>query len=313
MSSHIQPSKPNENEVLGDKQHDRLGLEIGTVGWEDDQGSVSDLDTTAQDGTTLVKVQLFRGRQNAKAVKPGVAQGIKILAQLSGPLWTVPARGQRVFVAIPNGMESTPGVGVIVAMPGPAPTTQYGTSKTKMDLGPDQDLVIKARSITLTTYNNQFISIVNGQGLADGVYIQDSSGTGITIQDGVTTINDGTGQTVLQMDNEHFTVTVAGNANILLMDENQCQFTGTNFICNTAACYLGYDPTNSISVATSGAVYCGPSLSELSVPPALPNAVTPESYLYCTSIGAPIGSFTSATSTPNTVFAGISSKVYIAP
>jgi hypothetical protein len=310
-------SKPHEHEVIGHGGHDGgppLGIEVGTVGWEDDQ-IISDLNTDPNDGITLIRVQLFRGRQATKPVTPGIAQGIKILAQLSGPLWNVPARGQRVFVAIPHGMESTPGAAVIMAMPGPAPNIQYGVNKTKMDLGPNQDLVIKARSIALTTYSNQFISITSSEtpGAPDQIVIQDHDGTGITIEDGVITIHDGTGSSVFQISETTVSVSCAGSATspptCLLMSSAHCQVVSPDFICNTGGVYLGYDPTFTMTLATSGAVYCGPSTPS-------PTAAThPLSYLVGAAPGMPCVGATGPPTSPaaGTAFAGISSKVFIAP
>jgi hypothetical protein len=296
-------SKPHEHEVVGHGGHDggpSMGIEVGTVGWENDQ-VISELNTDPDDGITLIRVQLFRGRQATKPVTPGIAQGIKILAQLSGPLWNVPARSQRVFVAVPHGMESTPGAAVIMAMPGRAPNTQYGVTKTKMDLGPEQDLVIKAKSITLTTYNNQFVSIVNGQGDNDGIYIQDKDGSGVIVQNGNVYVN--TVKSVIQLsDSECHIVVANGSANTccVKMDYTGCAVTGVSFYANTGTVYLGYMPTaGPVPSVGNAAVIAG----------ACSTATT--TFSLVDSVGAACKGYDLVHSTPGAP-AVLSSKVFIA-
>ena len=92
----------------------------------------------------------------------------------------MPRKGERVIVAFPSGMEQTPGAAVILAMLGASPPTQFSPTRAKMDFGADYDLIIKARSITLSDYNNRFVCI----GPDTGVHMNDGSGNVLAIKDG---------------------------------------------------------------------------------------------------------------------------------
>lgn len=166
-------------------------IEAGTIGWEGDS-DVAELGSADNDGTTLVKVQLYRGIDPLQEPSAdGSAQGHKILARLSGfPFWAIPPKGMQCFVAFPAGFATTPGVGVIIALPGANPFVQFSASRAKIDVGRDQDLVIKGRSVTLVMHNpddpngqEDFISISPEGGLQMG----SRDGLGVVIKDG--TIN----------------------------------------------------------------------------------------------------------------------------
>ena len=117
-------------------------IEAGTIGWDGDD-DVADIGTEDNDGTTLIKVQLFRGIDPTQPPIDGQATGHKILARLSGfPFWAIPPKGMQCFVAFPAGFATTPGAGVIVALPGANPFVQFSSSRAKIDVGRDQDLVI---------------------------------------------------------------------------------------------------------------------------------------------------------------------------
>ena len=134
-------------------------IELGTVGWEGDQGDHFDMDTSPSDGTTLVKVQLRRGRDHSVPLNPGQAQGNQILARLSGSSgWMIPPAGSEVLVAFPAGFESTPGAPVIFAVLGSSPSIQFQKNRAVLDFG-DQAVVIRGKRITLQNNDGDFISL----------------------------------------------------------------------------------------------------------------------------------------------------------
>ncbi len=86
-------------------------IELGSVGWEgeDDYFFSGEHDN---DGHTLVRVQLFRGRDNTKPLGRR-AQGVKIVCHvLDGK--SPPVKDARCYIAIPQGMDNVPGAGVIL-------------------------------------------------------------------------------------------------------------------------------------------------------------------------------------------------------
>lgn len=101
--------------LLGGDDHDGISqIEMGSIGWEDEDDFYFPGDTD-NDGHTLVRVQLFKGRDVTKPINKTRAQGMKIVCQVSSGVVRVPSKDSRVFVIIPKGMEYTPGAGVIVA------------------------------------------------------------------------------------------------------------------------------------------------------------------------------------------------------
>lgn len=174
----------NELELFPADRTADPGVEVGTVGW-DGEDEHADVGTQENGGVTLIKVQLYRGKDSTSDVKPGVAQGHKILARLNGyPLWVIPPRGLECMVLFPGGFATTPGAGVIVALPGANPYVQFSKTRAKLDVGEDTDLVIKGRSITLSTYENDFIAV----GPDSGIMLCDRDGNMMQIKDGQITI-----------------------------------------------------------------------------------------------------------------------------
>lgn len=99
-------------EEILDLPADPPQIELGTVGWADrddwfEKGSTDD------DGHDLVFVTLYRGRDPSRRPTKGVAAGYRIRCTLADHVG-VPPKGARVYVAIPQGMETTPGAGCII-------------------------------------------------------------------------------------------------------------------------------------------------------------------------------------------------------
>ena len=170
--NHLVAENTNEHDLFRG-QDEAIVFEPGTVGWSDVDDHV-DLGTPDNDGNTLVRVTLFRGRERGTAPKPGVAEGHQVLAQLASGFFRVPPTGTRVMVGFPSAFATTPGAAVIVSTLERSPDAQFNATKAKIDVGPDQDLVLKARSITITDYQDRFLHIG-----PDGVMLQDEAGNGV--------------------------------------------------------------------------------------------------------------------------------------
>ncbi|KAJ8134485.1 hypothetical protein OY671_012302, partial [Metschnikowia pulcherrima] len=143
----------NEQDILAGGE--ALVFEPGTVGW-DDAGDHFDLGTYDNDGSTLVRVTLFRGRDSSVRPVPGQADGHRILAQLGGGLFRIPPKGTRVMVGFPTAFATTPGAAVILCTCEPSPDSQFGAGKAKLDVGPDQEIILKGKAVTLTDYDDRF-------------------------------------------------------------------------------------------------------------------------------------------------------------
>jgi len=113
-----------------------LKISLASVGWDDDPVIVDQgmSDTSDTDGATLVKVQLYQGRNPLKPLTKGRAQGTKIRAQVLGPLYYIPPQNARVVVAFPDGFERIAGSAIILGTVGRTPTTAF--DKTNVNVQP---------------------------------------------------------------------------------------------------------------------------------------------------------------------------------
>lgn len=90
-------------------------IEYGSIGWDDDDDYIYPGEE-GNDGHTLIKVQLFRGRDVTKPLKDR-AQGHRLIAHINSlGGFRTPPYGTRCLVAIPEGAEMTPGSATIVAL-----------------------------------------------------------------------------------------------------------------------------------------------------------------------------------------------------
>lgn len=239
MSNQPHAENLNERDVLGGEP-ETMVLEMASVGWEDatdwyDQGGSSN------DGTTFVRAQLYRGRTPGAPIKAGVAQGHKVLVQISGPLWRIPRLGERCIIGFPGGFSTTPGAGVILGWLGASPPNQFSPTKAKIDLGSDYDFVLKAKSITLSDYNNRFIAI----GPQSGVTIQDKDGTGAIINNGAIAIfvaSGGSMTTILQLTASDINAIVNGGS-MLQLTSTKATMYGVSCYVQGGGVYLGKVPT----------------------------------------------------------------------
>lgn len=177
----------NETEILDSRETiDSLGIEIGTIGWEDDSDPHFEIDQNADDGVTLVKVQLFRGRVPGSTPKKAVAQGHKILARLSsqhGGLWSVPRKGAQCIVNFPGGFALAPGAAVITAVAGAYINDQFREDREIWDAGADRDILLKGRRVAIQDYDGRFFSVG-----PEGIQCVDEAGNGYHIKDGKVTL-----------------------------------------------------------------------------------------------------------------------------
>lgn len=191
--------RAEESEFLTTPPEDRGSIEMGTVGW-DVPGDHFDQNPGEP---VLVKVTLFRGRRteaDGNTNKTGnLASGMRVVCTIGAPLNEIPPKGSRVYVIFPSGMGYAPGVGVIITRVQSQPANQFNDAKAKMDFGADVDLVLKARSITLTDYENRFITV----GPDFGIKFGDANANGGVLKDGkwrfYTVDGSGNAKTTLQL------------------------------------------------------------------------------------------------------------------
>lgn len=213
--------------ITSRNDHDTLGFgnlgfapmvaELGTVGWEeDDDESYFEQGTDENDGHTLVRIQLYRGRDPATPIRAGVAQGHKILACPAGPLWYIPPRGTQVLVVFPGGMESVPGAGTFFVR-GRTPAGQFGPKRVKLEVPTDYDLVLKGQRVTLTDWGNSFVSISPEA----GIQFSNANGDVALLREGafvVTVAQGGDGKTILSMTTSSFDVIQKDGSSMKLAD-----------------------------------------------------------------------------------------------
>ncbi len=214
------------------------------MGW-DGEDEYAFIGTEQDDGHTLVRVQLFDGRDITKPLKSR-AQGHKIICQLSGGLFRVPDRDTRVYVICPKGMEHAPGAAIIIATVEKNPTEQFDNDRAMMDYGPNAHVVIRAKSISLQSYEDEFIAIGEPKsGGTSGLFFQAKDGSGGAIQEGVVAwfvSEDGNAETMFQM-------TPSGvqcfkkDGGFWQVDTNGYTCLGESAYVMGSAVYLGKEPT----------------------------------------------------------------------
>lgn len=220
-------------------------IEMGSIGWEDEDEYYF-LGTDENDGHTLVRVQLFRGRDVTKPINPERAQGHKIVCHLSGGLFRIPKKGTRCYIAIPKGMESMPGAGVIFATVEKSPSTQFDADRAVMDFGDDVHVVFKGKSISLQDPDNRFLTVGTPRsGGAAGITLQAKDGSGGVIQEGVVSwfvAQNGEAKSVIQMTPTKWEVFVADIGFVKLDGGEFWSFAPVNKMMG-GGCYIGKAPT----------------------------------------------------------------------
>lgn len=161
--------RADDSEILGVQSPvDNGSIELGIV---DDGPNGKHFDLVAG-GVTYVCVRLLRGGHSED-------EQHRLWCCVSLPLNYVPAKGTSVVVAVPAGVGFTPGAAMIIGIRGAAPPNQFSDSRAKLDFGEDVDLVIKARSITFTDYEDRYLTI----GPSFGIKAGDATATGFQIKD----------------------------------------------------------------------------------------------------------------------------------
>lgn len=173
-------------------------IKRGVVGWESNDEH-ADIGSSSDDGHSFVRVTLFHGKSITDEPKEGKAQGFEILCKVMGPLYWVPLKGTPVLVCFPDDDFETPGSGVILGSIGKSPDIQFSKNKVKLDLGPDQDLVIKAKTVTVTDYNDNYMYIGKGSSSQPILKFNHSGGTGITVENNKLTFYTADGTAALDI------------------------------------------------------------------------------------------------------------------
>ncbi len=259
----------NETEILDSRETaDDLAVEIGTIGWEDDPDPHYDINQDSDDGVTLVKVQLFRGRVPGTTPKKAVAQGHKILARLSsqhGGLWSVPKLGRQCIVNFPGGFGLAPGAAVITAVAGAYVNDQFREDREIWDAGADRDILLKGRRVAIQDYEGNFLCVSP----ESGIQAVDKDGNGVHIKDGTVTIFASSGS---PPDAKTLVTVSASQAAIIQKDTGGAFVTvGGGEVCcqgNAFKAAVGQAMIGAAANAATGAQYgpdAGPSATSLTV------------------------------------------------
>lgn len=218
-------------------------VEVGTVGWEDEE-LWYEKGSDENDGHTLVRVQLYRGKPNGVQPKPGIAQGHRLLCHISDTIFRIPKKGTRCYVILPAGFETTPGAGVIVACVSKSPTTQFEADRVVLDFGSDTHVVFKGKSVALSDHASPSRSLSVGTprtGGTPGVLIHLPDGTGAVWQAGSVGIY-ATPSTLMQLTPSSFEVQQGSGSFVKLSGGNFHSYGAVNKM-QGAGCYIGKAPT----------------------------------------------------------------------
>ena len=240
MSDDLPTGHVNDQDLAIGAAPPQMGLQWATVGW-DDKAEVVDIGSSSNDGVTFVFITTYAGRTPGDPPKPGVAQGHKYIAQILGPFWRIPKKGERVLVGFPSGMETTTGAAVILGTLGASPGTQFSPTRVKLDFGADTDVVIKGRSVTCSDYGNQFIVV----GPDSGIIGNDSTGSGFAVKGGnvgMWSSAGGSMATCLQLTASEASLVVNGGS-LLKLEPTKATLFGLSVYCTGGAVYLGKAPT----------------------------------------------------------------------
>jgi hypothetical protein len=121
------PRPANEQDLVGTPdEYAPTVFERGIIGW-DDAEDWFELGDETNGGLTVVRVQLFKGRDPNTPPKAGVAQGHRVLVALADGFFRIPPKGGECIVAFPGGDIQTVGAGILLAtIPRPRTRAVYG-------------------------------------------------------------------------------------------------------------------------------------------------------------------------------------------
>jgi hypothetical protein len=203
-----------EHETHPAREENYFPIAKGMVGW-DHVDEHQDIDS-ANGGPSFVRVTMFAGKELSPEESPdNKAHGHQILCKVMGPLFWVPPKGTPVLIGFPDGEFDVPGSGVILGSIGPSPGIQFKKDKPKLDFGPDQDLVIKAKSVTISDYNNNYIMLGKGTDTRPIIKFGCASGSGgAIVADEITwySVVDGDAKAVLRMNSQSVNLLSKDNA-----------------------------------------------------------------------------------------------------
>lgn len=140
-----------------------MAILLGQIGWDTDADHFFPGEKT-NSGLTLVRCQLFAGRDTTQQHTPDRAQGRKLTCQLSDGVFRVPKKNTRCYIAIPDGMDNVAGAGVIIATVSSGPEVNRNINPGDLVLsapgGGQAQITIKQNgTINLyTTHNNLPVS-----------------------------------------------------------------------------------------------------------------------------------------------------------
>lgn len=175
------------------REYDTTQIAIGHVDGVYDKGNPAG---SPGERHTLVYVTL--GGKN-KTKSPGGRKLVCALSSLAGG--RIPKDGTRVVVAIPQGMEESPGAPVIIATVEDDPV-RLEADRRVFDYG-DEHVIIRGKSVVLESLEGEFVAVgAPRSGGVSGVTIQAKDGSGAVWQVGVASMfvaSDGDAKSVIQL------------------------------------------------------------------------------------------------------------------
>jgi len=246
--------KPPDGVLLRDSARvDQGAIYDGTVGWDDGEDHF-DIDTDS--GVTLVKVTLFKGHNPPTDGEKTTdrARGTQVLCRIGAPLYSIPPDGAQVIVAMPADRMLVPGGGVIITQVIASPATQFGSSRANMNFGPDVDVVIKARSITLTDYEDRYLTL----GPKYGFKLGDADANGCQLKDAqwlFYTVNGDNAATTFRLSRADGIALLIDDGQTVALTMGGGKFVGCGetFAAQFAVGYLGKLPSVASGIAYSPA------------------------------------------------------------
>ncbi len=237
--------------------------ELGTVGWEGSDQFYSK-GTDQDSGHLFIHVQLFKGRDFTKELNPDIGQGSKILCKMSSHIHRIPPRGTLVYVIFPNGMDHAVGSGCIIATIERNPTIQLEEDRVVIDYGEDTHIIIKGKSVSLSSHNNEFVSVGQPRSGGDpGIVLQTANGSGGFVSNEDVyffAASGGEAKSVVRMESDGVTILYKGSATsaFKLNDDLTISVPNLGYI-TPATLFLGAtsDPSKWKTVTTAGGASTG--------------------------------------------------------
>ncbi len=132
---------------------------FGQIGWDTDAEHFFPGEKS-NDGHTMVRCQLFSGRDNTQPHTPARAQGTRMLCHLGDGVFRVPKKNTLCYIAVPDGATGAAGAGCIIATVSVGPEVNRNIASGDLVLsapgGGQAQIVIKPNGVIQlnTTHNN---------------------------------------------------------------------------------------------------------------------------------------------------------------